>query len=547
MGMAASQARYLALLARKSNCEYEGQQINQSRLELSNQSADLFNQMMGLKVPTTPSKSDFTVQKYTFKDGVNTYTIDKWNKLSDSEGDGYNYAITYHYDTTAYTGYQKYRTNPQVQFSGVAPTKSLNPDEEVRKIQASIQDMATKEAEMNLKSTAYQTLKQQAGKLATYLDNTTVTNITACDKTDATYTIKCKPGETEETYLYSNYNSLSDTDKTLVKTYVDKLIEYGAISSETEEYDYSKIYYYKDANKGIDAIAFASDLEAIKDNTGQIVKTTLPIYHVSYNAPAGANYKSIKEMDDAVQAAFAEYTVAKSNYEAAEAAYEKYDVPVSIGNIKIKPLASMDKNQQSAINQILADMKEEGIETNITRCFETLQEQYDNDTYIGGLYTFEMAGTTYYTTYFDLFNSIVNGTGINSIDDQAKLPYYGAQDIDKPVTIKARALIEKDPSGRFVSMTIEDDSLVYELQATSETDELAYDNAMSEYTYQRALYDKQVSDINAKTSIIQRQDQNLELRLKQLDTEQNALNTEIDAVSKVVKDNIEKSFKTFAG
>ena len=81
----------------------------------------------------------------------------------------------------------------------------------------------------------------------------------------------------------------------------------------------------------------------------------------------------------------------------------------------------------------------------------------------------------------------------------------------------------------------------------SETDELAYDNAMSEYTYQRALYDKQVSDINAKTSIIQRQDQNLELRLKQLDTEQNALNTEIDAVSKVVKDNIEKSFKTFAG
>ena len=35
MGMAASQARYLALVARKSNCEYEGQQINQARLILS--------------------------------------------------------------------------------------------------------------------------------------------------------------------------------------------------------------------------------------------------------------------------------------------------------------------------------------------------------------------------------------------------------------------------------------------------------------------------------------------------------------------------------
>ena len=55
MGMAASQARYLALVARKSNCEYEGQQINQARTVLSNQSANLFNQMLGLNVPVPPS------------------------------------------------------------------------------------------------------------------------------------------------------------------------------------------------------------------------------------------------------------------------------------------------------------------------------------------------------------------------------------------------------------------------------------------------------------------------------------------------------------
>ena len=46
MGLAASQARYLSLSARKTNVEYEGQQINQQRLALSNQSADLFNQML---------------------------------------------------------------------------------------------------------------------------------------------------------------------------------------------------------------------------------------------------------------------------------------------------------------------------------------------------------------------------------------------------------------------------------------------------------------------------------------------------------------------
>ena len=541
MGMAASQARYLALLARKSNCEYEGQQINQSRLALSNQSADLFNQMMALQVPTTPSKSDFTVQKYTFTNGVNKFTIDKWNKLSDSEGDGYNYAITYHYETTEYTGFQQFRINPQVQFSGVAPTKSLDPDEEVRKIQDAIKDLAKKEADMDLKYTTYQTQKQQAGKLSNYLDNTTVSNITGCDVVGNVYTITCKPGETTNTYTYTNYQSLGDK-QAYVKQYVDKLLEYGAIDGDKDNYDYSQIYYCETT----DSFAFKADLDSIKDGE-QIVRTILPIYHCDGTAPTGANYKTIKEMDEAVQKAFNEYAVAKSEYDTAKATYEKYDVPVSIGNIKIKPLASMNKNQQAAISQILEDMKEQGIDTNITKCFNTLQEQYDNDTYIGGIYTFEMAGATYYTTYYDLFNSIVNGTGINSIDDQEKLPYYGAQDMEKPTTVTARALIEKDPSGRFITMRIENDSLVYDLKATSETDELAYEDAMSEYTYQRALYDKQVSDINAKTSIIQRQDQNLELRLKQLDTEQNALNTEIEAVSKVVKDNIEKSFKTFAG
>ena len=59
-------------------------------------------------------------------------------------------------------------------------------------------------------------------------------------------------------------------------------------------------------------------------------------------------------------------------------------------------------------------------------------------------------------------------------------------------------------------------------------------------------YEKTIADINAKTSIIQKEDRTLELRLKQLDTEQNALKTEMDAVKKVIKDNVEKTFKTFS-
>ena len=55
MGMAASQARFLGLTARKTNVEFEGQQINQQRTTLSNQSANYYNQLLGMTVPVPPS------------------------------------------------------------------------------------------------------------------------------------------------------------------------------------------------------------------------------------------------------------------------------------------------------------------------------------------------------------------------------------------------------------------------------------------------------------------------------------------------------------
>ena len=69
MGMAASQARFLGLTARKTNVEYEGQQVNQQRTTLANQSANYYNQLLGMTVPTPPSTSDYTKTVYTFEDG----------------------------------------------------------------------------------------------------------------------------------------------------------------------------------------------------------------------------------------------------------------------------------------------------------------------------------------------------------------------------------------------------------------------------------------------------------------------------------------------
>lgn len=68
MGMAASQARYLGLTARKTNVEYEGQQVNQQRTALANESAGLFRRLLGLEVPTAPTQSEYYTDIYTFTD-----------------------------------------------------------------------------------------------------------------------------------------------------------------------------------------------------------------------------------------------------------------------------------------------------------------------------------------------------------------------------------------------------------------------------------------------------------------------------------------------
>ena len=71
MGMAASQARFLGLTARKTNVEYEGQQVNQQRTSLANESANLYNQMMALDVPVPPSKNQYYDTVYSLEGSKN--------------------------------------------------------------------------------------------------------------------------------------------------------------------------------------------------------------------------------------------------------------------------------------------------------------------------------------------------------------------------------------------------------------------------------------------------------------------------------------------
>jgi hypothetical protein len=131
MGMAASQARYLALTARKTNCEYEGQQINQARVALANQSANYFNQLLNTKVPTCPDSTNYTKTQYSYSDGYNDTVLEDWHQLSTANRD-YNYVVNTYYFDDIYTGSMRKMQNPEVTFKNQA-TKFDNDVDTLRK------------------------------------------------------------------------------------------------------------------------------------------------------------------------------------------------------------------------------------------------------------------------------------------------------------------------------------------------------------------------------------------------------------------------------
>lgn len=118
MGMAASQARYLSLSARKTNTEYEGQQLNQQRLNIANQSADLFNQMLGMEVPVCPDSNDFTKLQYSWSDGINDEVISDFYQIAVPNED-YNYVVTSYRYENVYTGQSKRMNSPEIQHAKI--------------------------------------------------------------------------------------------------------------------------------------------------------------------------------------------------------------------------------------------------------------------------------------------------------------------------------------------------------------------------------------------------------------------------------------------
>ncbi len=407
MGMAASQARYLGLAARKTNCEYQGQQINQARTALGNQSAELWNQMLGLSVPTVPNQEDYVSTQYSFSDGQNNFEIT--DMVPTDEEEGYNYAVKYRYFEKEIKGIENTNTNPQVK--------------------------------VDVKKLTGQTIKAEAGGAFSYNGN-----------------------------VFSEITDAKELDKAR-----SQLKLAGATVA-----DDAKIWKTANGDYYIGNIAASTDATIYNGNL--------------------SGYK--------------------------------------LGNTSASVADKTDPNTDATLKKIAEDNPN-------TKIAEAINAGKD-------VYTFVKNGTTYYCTEEELqdcIKSTQNNSGeISQLDKQDPLKQYYTSQVDSEVVRSSYALMDDaSGTGRFSSIKLKDYNTSFNLNTETKTNEEAYNQAMNQYYYETQQYEKTNADINAKTSIIQQQDRTLELRLKQLDTEHNALQTEMEAVKKVMDKNVEDTFKTFNG
>ncbi len=166
-------------------------------------------------------------------------------------------------------------------------------------------------------------------------------------------------------------------------------------------------------------------------------------------------------------------------------------------------------------------------------------------------YMFMKNGVAYYTSKNDLDTTFANN-GENSYYGDYAFAYQGA--LTQQKTVNAVAALTQESSGRLSTIHIKESSeapdlvgQTYSITTGQEEDTTTYTDAMNNYYYEKALYEREVERINKKTEELQEQDRTLELQLNQLDTEQLALKTEMESISKVIEETIDSVFKTFSG
>lgn len=474
MGMAASQARFLGLTARKNNVEFEGQQINQQRTSLSNESANYYNDLLGMSVPVPPSIDDYTKTTYTFEDGslMNQITA----LIAQNDG---TYTISY-------------LSKWQEDFTPVAAASSV----------------ITKNAEgYSVGATPLRTL----GQMPT---GATIQNTISIEGNS--YTVQ----EDEGGYFVER----------------PKMVP-GTVLCTEEEIANFEYYLFEDG--------YTEAQQVFKDEDGSFYTgdetNKTPLEGKTEDDLVICIWDGTKDDPDAAVTLVTKN--AEGQYE--KEAYVEEEVKEYLTQSQINSITKYPEMAGLTSEQIQKLIEEE--QAYIT----LLNNKYNNGDQSGQWYVrYVKDSETGNSVPYFYKKTEVEGAEYDNGSSKTNINCYTIGSDTKIEEVKAveGCKMEKDSSGRYISVTIPDgegNEVTYALTTSTTTDQDAYNDAMNQYEYDKYTYDQSIQDINSKIEIVQAEDKNLELRLKQLDTEQDAISTEMDSVSKVIEKNVESSFKTF--
>lgn len=438
MGLSASQARLLSLTARQSNLEYEGQQINQQRTTLSNESSNYYNSLLEMEVPVPPSSNDYTKIVYTFTIGGNKATIDETLPQEDGNGNTtYIVSYTTELSTIGVQENTSYKTAASAKRTEGAVNEYNGPFDEKDTYYLSTMNRVSQDELSELKKTA----GTQGYVLGAVSDANKANTIII--------------GNDGYQISYDQYQKITDADKKKACS-----------------------FYIPDDGKDVNKQRYVLSYAQIPNE-----KT-----FNEYNDSTNKHKSMIFRYEEGTNKGFYSYKASSGNdYTVVDSKYEEAFINAGLNN--------NDYYQYEASSGIRF-VKREDVEGNLNNQSRTI------------------------TTF-----------AVSTIDVTKKNTLSGAT-------------VEFDSSGRISSITDEEGN-TYTMTASTETDNQAYDDAYNQYEYNQYVYDQKQTEINANIEILQAQDKSLELRLSTLDTQHSAIQTELEAVKKVMSKNIDNSFKTF--
>jgi len=458
MGLSATQARAILLEAKLNDVEFEGQQINQARQKLSDQSAAYMNQLMDMEVPVPPSKSDFTSMQYSYnQNGVNN-TI---TNIGAANSNGIAPITTQH------KGYG----------ATVSPMTGANASVtiEERPVQIKTDDIDLTSDKSTLysdESTKPTPVRQAKG----YEEGAKYVNYQG-EPLDVAG--KANEVVAAGTYYGSNGEKVNGFTTPMYDNRKQHMVEKTGVDEEGNEYTYEEWDGTYDPIDEVDPDSFFNTmvLPAMGEAVYQVVDDGAAEAWIGFRAEEEIRYYHDGE--------------------------------------EINMDESLDENNE-AHKELIKAIKQTG---------------GDPDDYC----------------------VIKNGNKLEVLlkadvkDGDGKATRYEIKETeDALIEEQQNVTLNFDDKGRIASIT-DGNGMTIALTPQQVTNEVAYEDAMNKYEYEKQLYNKEQSEINGQMSLLQNQDKKLELKLAQLDTERQELTAELEACEKVLGENVDRTFKTFNG